>query len=83
MSIAETLLQHHYTLEDDSPDGQVWKLAGGDVNYYVSVAEDGIIQAVKMPTDHEAATTVVHFNRVCEELLDLLRKWDVTPAEFD
>lgn len=83
MSIRENLTTLGYTLEDDGPDGQVWEREGVNVNTYVSLSVgDGIIQAVKMPRDVEEATTVIHFNRECEELTNLLKGWDVTPATY-
>ena len=86
MTITETLVQYGFKLIDTTDEGDIYATENSDdYTTYVSVAlGDGVIQAVKMPVDHEQATTVIHFNRLCDELTDLLKKWaDVTPAEFN
>lgn len=82
MTIKDTLDQFGYALVDTNEDGEVWCFGHDHMNVYVSLSVgDGIIQAVKMPVDEETPTTVIHFNRNCDELTDLLRKWsDVTPT---
>jgi hypothetical protein len=83
VSIRDTLKQFNYQLIDSNDDGEVWASEHSRFKTYVSLAvSDGIIQAVKAPDDDDETTTVIHFNRNCEELTDLLGKWssDVTPA---
>ena len=82
MSIHDTLAELFYALEDIEHDSTVYKLSH---NYYktfvVLTSADPTIQAVKIPHDIEEPSTIVHFNRDCEELSNLLREWsDVTPV---
>jgi len=82
MSIKETLTELFYELEDTTPESNVYQLCHNYYKTFVVIgAVDPTIQAVKIPHDVEEDTTIVHFNRDCEELSDLLRKWsDVTPV---
>ena len=80
MSIKETLTELFYELEDTTLESNVYQLRHNYYNTFVVIdAVDPIIQAVKVPHDTEEGSTIVLFNRDCEELSDLLRKWsDVT-----
>jgi hypothetical protein len=79
MSIHDTLAELFYAREDIEL-ATVYELSH---NYYktfvVLTSADPLIQAVKVPHDIEESSTVIHFNRDCEELSNLLRGWsDVT-----
>jgi hypothetical protein len=84
MNIRETLNELGYKLVATEEWGDVYGISITGGNAYVSISEEPVtVQAVKMPDDADAVTTVVHFNHACEELTDLLRKWsDVTPATY-
>ena len=86
MSIRDTLNDLGFQLAHSDEPGEVYGKQGNGFNILVSLGVgDGIIQAVKMPESEDQPTTVIHFNRTCDELADLLRKWsgDVTPAVFN
>ena len=81
MSIHDTLAELFYDLEDVEPESTVYKLSHNYYKTFVVLKDaDPTIQAVKIPNDIEEQSTIVHFNRDCEELSNLLREWsDVTP----
>jgi hypothetical protein len=81
VSIRDTLQQYGFRLVDSDEGKEVYASESADFTAYVQLAVgDGVIQAVKSPEDPELPTTVVHFNQVCDELTELLRKWsNVTP----
>jgi len=82
MNVIETLNELGFGLIDTDDRGSVYGLDGVDYNLYVNLPnENEVIQVCKIPEDEEQFPTIIHFNRNCEEIVDLLRKWsNVTPA---